>query len=132
MHVLFDTNVLVTILIRREGILRFKAQFASGDLTHITSRYIINEVEYTLPKLQLTKPRTRAAARLLAKYSTVVKPKRIDKVVRDPNDDAILAAAVEGSTDYLVSTDKDLLVLKEYKGIRIITLDQWNAIVNNR
>ena len=132
MRVLFDTNVLVTILIRREGILRFKTQLEGHDLTHITSRYIISEVEYTLPKLQLTKPRTRAAARLLAKYSTIVKPKRIDEVVRDPNDDAILAAAVEGSADYLVSTDKDLLILKEHQGIRIISLDQWSAIVNNR
>jgi uncharacterized protein len=39
---------------------------------------------------------------------------------RDPDDDRVLAAAVEGCADYLVTGDQDLLILREYEGIRIV------------
>jgi len=42
-------------------------------------------------------------------------------VCRDPADDAVLAAAVEGRADAIVTGDADLLDLHEYQGIAIIT-----------
>ena len=36
-----------------------------------------------------------------------------------------LACAIAGSADYLVTGDKDLLILKRYKHIRIITPKQF-------
>jgi putative PIN family toxin of toxin-antitoxin system len=43
------------------------------------------------------------------------------KVCRDPNDDIFLECAVRARADLLVARDKDLLVLKTFEGIRIIT-----------
>jgi putative PIN family toxin of toxin-antitoxin system len=43
------------------------------------------------------------------------------KACRDPDDDAILAAAVAASADLVVTGDKDLLVLGSYAGIPILT-----------
>lgn len=40
---------------------------------------------------------------------------------RDPKDDMMLEAAVAGAAEYLVTGDQDLLVLKEFKGTRIVT-----------
>ncbi len=45
----------------------------------------------------------------------------IRDVCRDPKDDAILETAWLASADYLVSGDKDLLDLKEFRGTKIIT-----------
>jgi uncharacterized protein len=39
---------------------------------------------------------------------------------RDPKDDPVLAAALAGGVDPLVSGDEDLLTLEEYKGVRAI------------
>ena len=39
---------------------------------------------------------------------------------RDPDDDNILAAAESGKCDCIITGDKDLLVLKAYKGIDIL------------
>jgi predicted nucleic acid-binding protein len=42
-------------------------------------------------------------------------------VCRDPEDDRILGWALAGEADYLVPGDEDLLVMKQFKAIRIIT-----------
>jgi uncharacterized protein len=43
------------------------------------------------------------------------------RIVRDPNDDVIVACAVAAGADYLVKRDNDLLSIKEHQGIDIIT-----------
>jgi uncharacterized protein len=42
-------------------------------------------------------------------------------VSRDPDDDRYVAAALEGRADFIVSGDDDLLVLREYQGVLIVT-----------
>jgi len=42
-------------------------------------------------------------------------------VSRDPDDDQILAAAVSGNADLIVTGDQDLLVLGDYRQIPIVT-----------
>ncbi len=41
-------------------------------------------------------------------------------VVRDPNDDMIVACAIAAGADYIVTRDKDLLSLSAYEGIGMI------------
>jgi putative PIN family toxin of toxin-antitoxin system len=41
-------------------------------------------------------------------------------VIRDKNDRHILASATEGKCEYIVTGDKDLLVLIEYENIKIV------------
>jgi predicted nucleic acid-binding protein len=43
------------------------------------------------------------------------------QVCRDPDDDNILGAAISGGCDCIVTGDKDLLVLKQYEGIEILS-----------
>jgi uncharacterized protein len=129
LRVLYDTNVLVKILSRRESILKFKDDIKSG-LIHVTSGHVLSEVETVLTeKLGLTKQRAKVATRLLARQSLVVNPKNVEPVSRDPFDDYILAAAVTGKAKYLVTADKDLLVLKEHKNINIVTPTELRKIL---
>ncbi len=43
-----------------------------------------------------------------------------ERVCRDPDDDVILAAALAAKAAVLVTGDQDLLVLKEFQGVRIL------------
>ena len=53
---------------------------------------------------------------------TVVTPSRLEsQVCRDPEDDNILAAAVSADCDCIITGDKDLLVLKQYEGVQILS-----------
>lgn len=60
-------------------------------------------------------------ADLMAVADMVADSGSIAGVCRDPDDEVVLAAAVEGRADRIVTGDKDLLVLGEYEGIPIIT-----------
>ena len=43
------------------------------------------------------------------------------RVVRDPNDNFIIATAIKAAADYLVAHDKDLLTLGAHENIQIVS-----------
>ena len=45
----------------------------------------------------------------------------IGPVCRDPNDDHVIATALALNADVIVTGDKDLLTLSQYRSIRILT-----------
>ena len=54
-------------------------------------------------------------------FLTIVTPsQRVDVVKEDADDNKIIECALEGKADYIISYDKHLLNLKEYKGIKIV------------
>ena len=50
-----------------------------------------------------------------------VTPGDMPPVLRDPKDDFLLASALAGNARAIVTGDKDVLALGEYKGIPIVT-----------
>ena len=50
-------------------------------------------------------------------------------MTRDPKDDAVVACAVEGEADYIVSGDQDLLVLGRYETVQVVTPRQFVDIL---
>lgn len=131
MLVLYDTNVLVTFLSRRDAVLAFKKYISEKRIVHISSLHILNEVEAVLSeRMGLTRKKAKIAARLLERQSTIVNPIDIEKICRDPFDDYVLAAAKEGGVDYLVTEDEDLLVLKRYRNVKIVNISTFRSIID--
>lgn len=59
--------------------------------------------------------------KLLVRKANIVRVDTVfDVVPDDPKDNHILACALAGKVDIVVSGDKDLLRLKEYEGIPIV------------
>ena len=122
MRVVYDTSVLVTLLTHRGQILKLKQSVSSSGITLVTSVLILAEVETVLSsKFGLTKQAAKTRANLLARISKVVRLKSIEQISRDSKDDMVLATALYGEADYIVTFAEDLLVLKKYKHIEIIT-----------
>jgi putative PIN family toxin of toxin-antitoxin system len=62
-----------------------------------------------------------AVSILQLRMKVVPASKLESQVCRDPDDDNILAAAVSGNCDCIITGDKDLLVLKKYEGVEIFS-----------
>ena len=55
-----------------------------------------------------------------------------DNICRDKNDNDIISLAVSNNVDYLITGDNDLLVLKKYNKIKIISpRDFWTLSKGN-
>ena len=68
---------------------------------------------------------------LIVRNSIIVEPKeRINIVKDDPKDNIFIETTVAGNADYLVSQDSHLLKIKEFRGIKIITPEEFNKICN--
>jgi len=129
LRVVLDANVYISALIRPEGppgqiVERFLRQ-ASFEI--VLSPAIIEETvrAFTYPKVRKY-IHTSVAAELwfedlilLAQF--VAGDYELQGVSTDPDDDKYFAAAVEGSATLIVTGDPDLLAVKEYQGVRVVT-----------
>ena len=62
-------------------------------------------------------------------FVTLVNPQTKIKAVKDdPDDDIIIECALESKSKYLITYDKHLLNLKEFRGIRVIKPEEARAI----
>lgn len=70
--------------------------------------------------------------RFVSEIAQSIKPinEPLPAVTRDPKDDYLLAYAVVGEADYLVTGDNDLLILKKVEGMKIITPRDFAEVIS--
>lgn len=131
MRVLLDTNVLFAAF-TAHGVCHAVYEHCLQQEQLITSPHILAELSDVLPrKANQTKSHTQEIIRALKDDCELVKsPDCPQPVSRDPDDDWVLAAAIEGKADVLITGDKDLLVLKKHKGIPIITPREFLELIS--
>jgi uncharacterized protein len=117
-----DTNVLIASLISR-GFCYELIEHSFLNHTLVTSEFILNEVEEKLiEKFKYSPETAEEAVALFRSRMEVVTPENLSsQVCRDPDDDNILATATAGNCECIVTGDKDLLVLKQYVEIKILS-----------
>jgi len=125
---LLDAIVLISAAIRPSGTpgLVISALLERDAFELVLSPSIIAEAEEALrlPKIRKYLAEPDEAVLWLADLSALADlandSGRAKGVCRDPEDDAVLSAAVEGRANVIVTGDDDLLALKEYEGIAIV------------
>jgi putative PIN family toxin of toxin-antitoxin system len=122
-RVVIDTNVMVSAYLggRLETII---VAWIEGKFVLTVSNQIVNEYINVLsrPKFKIARVELDDfAALILSKAEFVVPGESIRVVEADPSDNKFLEAAVTGQADYIVSGDKHLRDLKEFRGIAILT-----------
>lgn len=120
MKIVLDTNVLIAALIAR-GLCHELLEHCVVHHTLLTSDFILNETHEKLTeKFGYAVKLAEEAVRLLRSKMELMGPATLERrVCRDPDDDNILAAAVSGGCDCIITGDQDLLVLKAYEGVAI-------------
>ena len=122
-RVVIDTNVMVSAYLggRLETII---VAWIEGKFALTVSNQIVNEYINVLsrPKFKIARAELDDfAALILSKAEFVVPGESIRVVEADPSDNKFLEAAVTGQADYIISGDKHLRDLKEFRGIAILT-----------
>ena len=128
MRAVIDTNVLVSALLWngpphalmanvREGLLEIAiSPVLLAELSTVIGRSKFNAI---LVRAESTREQILTEIRKLAE---VIEPPPLPQpVCRDPDDDAVLALAIAAQVDWIISGDDDLLSLRSYAGIAIIS-----------
>ncbi len=126
-RVVLDTNIVVSALVFASGRLSWlRHQWQQGTLvplvTHDTTNELIRVLSY--PKFRLSSEDVKALLGDYLPFCEVVDIRDSEislPEVRDPNDRIFLAAASAGNAGYLITSDEDLLAIRETFAIPIIT-----------
>ncbi len=113
MRVVLDTNQLVAALMRPPELATFMMAWESARFTVVASPAMIVEYRHVLayPDIaSLIYPELlRAFTSHLLDDIELVEPLETPRVCRDPDDDKVVAAAVYGLADYILTVDEDLM-----------------------
>jgi putative PIN family toxin of toxin-antitoxin system len=123
-----DTNTVVSALLWHGAPHRLFGAIQSEELSFYASRALLDELADVLPRRKLARAvqaSGKSASALVAEYQGLVQfvqPRALPRPVgRDPDDEAVIACALAARADLIVSGDQDLLVLKTYRRIRILS-----------
>lgn len=120
--VTLDTNILISAIGfggKPREILRL---VLDKQIKAVTSPILLAELEDVIgkkfPNLAHSFERTN---RRIKKNFNIVKPKITLHILKDEPDNRVLEAAVEGKCDYIVTGDIELLKLKKFNNMKILS-----------
>lgn len=120
--IVLDTNVVIAAFAAR-GLCESVFELCLEKHELIVSEFLIKELRGKLvKKIQLPQDAVEEILQLYAKNSKIVIPATIEnEICRDPGDIPVIGTCVSGRAQFLISGDKDLLVIGNFEGTRIIT-----------
>jgi uncharacterized protein len=123
LRVVLDTNVLISALHFPEGSLAglWQPLYEERFRLVLSPAIIVELAEKLRMKFGWDEPELQRLLRALVRKADIVRPTVIvDAVPHDADDNEIVACAVVGEADVIVSGDRHLLELREYQGIPIV------------
>src|SRR4051794_11167431 len=128
MRIVLDTNVLIAALISR-GLCSELLEHCALNHVLVTSDFILGELhEHLLKKFKYDANEANEAIVLLRSQMEHVAPTLLEnQVCRDADDDQVLGTAVAGKATCVVTGDNDLLVLRRFKEVEILSPAKFAA-----
>ena len=127
MKVVVDTNVLISALIGHGKPRSLIIQLLEAHEL-ATSREMMTEFIEVLTRTKFKEIRIRQVNNFLSILVSKAEVVRIEEplnVIReDPDDNLVLSTGCTGKAEYVVSGDKHLLKLKQFRGIRIVSIKE--------
>jgi len=123
----FDTNVIVSALLLEDSTARRAFNLALERGKILLSFPVLAELDEVLGRQQFRKyvdeDDVRRFISLLVHEAEWVEVRTQVVASRDPKDDKFLELAVSGRATYIISGDKDLLVLSPFQGTPLLSPD---------
>ncbi|MDR3011877.1 MAG: putative toxin-antitoxin system toxin component, PIN family [Chitinispirillales bacterium] len=135
MRVVVDCNLLISAFGWGGKPHALMGRVVDGWDTLFVTDDILGELEETVekPHLAAVKNRLMTVVSFIRKYSqtVVILPHHKTNVCRDKDDNMYLECADAANVDYIISGDKHLRELGEYKDIKIVNVSEYLEIVNS-
>ena len=126
---MIDTNVLVSSILIKKSSSDFVLKKARSLGTLLFSEATFQELQTTLSRSKFDRyvslqVRSEFIFRLRLESELVEIVERVD-LCRDEKDNKFLEVAINGKADYLITGDNDLLVLRPFQDVKIMTINEF-------
>ena len=129
-RVLPDTNIIISSVFWRGNPYEVIRRGILGGYKLVISAEILDEVVDKLRnKFQFPEESIQELIDILMTYCHIVEVTSKFDVVRDKKDNKIIECAFDGKVDYIVTGDPDLLVLKNFRGIKIVKAKEFLEMI---
>ena len=127
MKVVIDTNVIISAMYFGGHPKELLDLLLNHEFDAYASFDIILEYAVSITNFESEYPEKSATFTLpqLADKINVINPTSKIRICRDPDDDKFIECAVDANCIYIISGDKDLLSVREYKDITILTVNKF-------
>ena len=125
--IVIDTNNLISALgwNGKSRILLEKVK--NCEFEWIISTKQLDELKRVLnyPRLHIPVAQQEQFLKIVFQIAKIITTKSVITIIEDPADNMLLECAVDGRAEYIISGDKEVLRVKEYRGIKIMTVDKF-------
>jgi uncharacterized protein len=124
LRVVIDTNLWISFLIGKQ-LASLELLLGEGIIQAVFSQQLLDELTLVAekPKLQKYFSPEKVADLIvfLKKFGLFAEIRSSISLCRDPKDDYLLALAKDSQADYLITGDRDLLILESFEGTVILS-----------
>ena len=125
----FDTNVLVSALIFEDSKPGHAFRYALQNGQVLLSLSALEELAEVMSREKfgryVTSEERDEFLQALVGRARFIEPAAQVRICRDPKDDKFLELAISGAADHIISGDDDMLALSPFRGIEILTPDDF-------
>lgn len=124
----FDTNVIISALLfeTSKPAQAFRYALQHGEI--LLSLEVLEELNEVLGREKfdryLTREEREEFLETFVDRSRLIEQSVEIQVCRDPKDNKILALALSGEAQYIITGDQDLLILNPFQDMQILTADE--------
>ena len=126
--VIIDTNLWISFLIGKQ-LKSLKSLLVEQTIQPIVSEQLLQEIALVTqrPKLQKYFPQSKVNELIdfLKIISLSIYIRSEVSLCRDEKDNYLLALAKDSQADFLITGDKDLLVIQQFESTKIVTYQQF-------
>ena len=131
-RITLDTNVLISATFWHGASEKIIDKVENKEVILVLSEQILEEYNKVLEyeeireKIKNKDLEMKKAMLRIGVISEIVEVNsKVDLVKEDPDDNKIIECAIDGNSDYIITKDKHLLKLKEHRGIKIFTPEEF-------
>lgn len=132
----FDTNVIISALLFENSKPAQALRYALANGEVLLSIDLLEELNEVLGRERfnryLTSEEREEFLEVLIEQAVLVEITENVQECRDPKDDKVLELALNGEAQYIISGDRDLLVLHPFRDVFVVTADEFLKTIESR
>ncbi len=125
--IVIDTNNLISALGWEGKSRELLRRVIDNEYEMIISLKQIEELKRVLnyPRFKFREEQKQKFLGVIFEIATMIETKTAINIIKDTSDNMLIESAVESCSDYIISGDNHLKTIKQFRGIKIISVSEF-------